>query len=94
MNAPTSDDDPVNYFLVEKSQESKDDSHDRLTLAYNFEKSAIASSSVWNVTTSTLEVCQVIEIMYGNWALGFEDKQIVEEQKHRELWKGNDGFPV
>ena len=39
-----------------------DDTHDVLSLAYSIDKSTIATSNVWNSTSSKLEFCQVVQL--------------------------------
>ena len=45
------------------SSASYDTSYDTLTLAYDFDKSTIAGSSIYDASSSELKVCQVVQLL-------------------------------
>ena len=53
--------------------------HNELILVYDFNKTAIASSRIWNATTSEIEVCQVVRLFIP--ASGSNKKMVIEEDE-------------
>ena len=54
---------------------------DVLTLAYDFDKSGITNSNIWNDTASTLEVCQVLRLIIPSTRR--RPKMVITEDKRQ-----------
>ena len=52
---------------------------DEIKVMYNVNKTAIATSSVWNSTLKEIEVCQVIQLIEASTTLG--EMVIVEAKR-------------
>ncbi len=48
-----------------------------LVLGYNFNKSEIAGSNIWNATTSQIEVCEVVQVILPPDMVIQEDKRVM-----------------
>jgi len=62
--------------MVSSASEEIDNQFNLLSLAYDFNKTEITASNIWDDTTSTIEVCQVVQLVipaYG-WVIS-EDKR-------------------
>ena len=53
----------IDVTLTGATRNHKDANHDTLVLAYGMDKSAIASSSLWNAASNQLELCQVVGVI-------------------------------
>jgi len=62
-----------------KSYTNKDLTHDTLTVKHSFDKSMIANSTIWNSTTSEIEICQVVRLIVP--ANGTDEKMVISEDK-------------
>ena len=67
----------IDISLVQ-SRTSVDSQSDLLSLAYDINKTQIALSNIWNATTSTIEICQVVQLVISanNFVIS-EDKRVL-----------------
>jgi hypothetical protein len=65
----------IEISLVDEERASKESGTDTLTLWYDVDKTAIASSSIWNSSSNTLELCQIVRLVDNGMTI-FEDKHI------------------
>ena len=54
--------------VTDKKSDGKDSVHDLLTLSYNFNKTAIASSNTWNAT-GNIQFCQKVQLYAGSYRI-------------------------
>ena len=47
-----------------------------VTLGYNIDKSMIANSSIWNATSSQIELCQVVQLKEGTMVIIEDIRQV------------------
>ena len=50
--------------------------HNQLTLGYNFNKSAIAASNIWNKTSSKIQFCQKLQLKEGAMVITEDIREI------------------
>lgn len=52
----------ANVTLVEMSRSKKTDHYDEINFDYDFNKTEIATSSIWNNQTKQIELCHVLSL--------------------------------
>ena len=79
---PTSGAGPLLFNLTDNGRITKspaNNTFDEIKVMYNVNKTAIATSSVWNSTAKEIEVCQVIQLIEASTTLG--EMVIVEAKR-------------